>query len=151
MSVTTSQALAAVRSRVESAGITFPIYWQGEDVPPLPGTPSTFAFVVFNNEGSGGRPTAFGGGAGQNLYRNRARLEAFVFAPNGEGLQVATDGAELVAVELRSYRDDNVSCFAADVIPIGPGSSISVPGLSTVVSAYQCAVAEATLTFDQIG
>jgi hypothetical protein len=151
MSTTTSQALAAIRAQVATASLTFPIYWQGEDVPPLPDTPSTFAFVVFNNEGSGGRPMAFGGGLGNNLYRNRAFLEAFVFAPEGEGLSVATDAAELVAASLRSFRSGSISCFASDAKPVGPGSSISVPGLTSVVSSYMCAVAEATITFDLIG
>jgi len=151
MSTTTSQALAAIRSQVDSAGLAFPVYWQGEDVPPLPDTPSTFGFVVFNNEGSGRGPVAFGGGRGNNLYRNRALLEAFVFAPSGEGLSVATDAAELFAAVLRSFRDTNISCFSADAKPVGPGSSISVPGLTSVVSNYQCAVAEVTLHFDQIG
>jgi hypothetical protein len=151
MSVTTSQALAIIRAQVESAGLSFPVYWQGEDVPPLPDDPATFAFVVFNNEGSGGRPTSFGGGRGANLYRSRAFLEAFVFVPSGWGLSVATDAAELVAASLRSFRSGDVSCFAADARPVGPGSGITVPGLSSVVSNYQCAVAEATLTFDQIG
>jgi hypothetical protein len=151
MSVTTSQALAIIRAQVESAGLSFPVYWQGEDVPPLPDDPATFAFVVFNNEGSGGRPTSFGGGRGANLYRSRAFLEAFVFVPSGWGLAAATDAAELIAASLRSFRSGDVSCFAADARPVGPGSGISVPGLSSVVSNYQCAVAEATLTFDQIG
>lgn len=151
MSTTTSQALAAIRARVESASLTFPIYWQGEDVPPLPDTPSTFAFVVFNNEGSGGGPAAFGSGRGGNIYRNRATLEAYVFAPNGQGLEVATDAAELIAATLRSFRDSSISCFSADVVPIGPGSNISVPGLSSVASEYQAAVTEVFLHFDQIG
>ncbi len=151
MSVTTSQALAAIRTRVGTAGITFPIYWQGEDVPPLPDTPTTFAFVVFNNHGSGRGPVAFGGGAGNNIYRNEAMLEAFVFSPSGQGLSVATDAAELLAASLRSFRDTNISCFSADAIPVGPGSSISVPGLTSVVSQYQCAVAEVRFHYDQIG
>ncbi len=151
MSTTTSQALAAIRAQVGTASVTFPIYWQGEDVPPLPDTPSTFAFVVFNNEGSGRGPAAFGGGRGNNLYRNNATIEAYVFAPSGEGLSVATDAAELIAASLRSFRNTSISCFSADVVPIGPGSSMSVPGLTSVVSQYQCAVAEAFLTFDLIG
>jgi hypothetical protein len=151
MSVTTSQALAIVRAQVEAAGLSFPVYWQGEDAPLLRDDPATFAFVVFTNEGSGGRPAAYGGGRGANLYRSRAFLEAFVFVPSGWGLSAATDAAELVAASLRSFRSGDVSCFAADARPVGPGSGINVPGLSSVVSNYQCAVAEATLTFDQIG
>jgi hypothetical protein len=148
---TTTQATEAVKAQIVAAGLAFPIYWRGDPAPILPDTPSTFGFAVFNNEGSGGRPTAYGGGQGANLYRNRAFLEVFVFAPDGEGSAVADDAAELVAASLRSFRSGDISCFAADAKPVGPGSSISVPGLTSVVSQYQCAVAEATLTFDQIG
>ncbi len=150
MSTTTSQALAAIRTQVGTAtSITFPVYWQGEDVPPLPDTPSTFAFVVFNNEGS--RLVSFGSGRGANVYRNSATLDAYVLVPSGWGLSTATDAAELIATSLRSFRDANISVFSADVIPIGPGSNLSVPGLTSVVSEYQCAVAEVFLTFDLIG
>ncbi len=151
MSTTATQALTAIKAQVAAASLPFSIYWLGEPAPILPDTPTTFAFVVFNNEGSGRRPTAFGGGQGANLYRNRVFLEAFVFAPDGEGLEVAMDAAESVAASLRSFRNGDIFCHAADVKPVGPGSNIAVPGLSAVVSSYQCAVAEATLSFDQIG
>lgn len=151
MSITTSQAVAAVRARLEAAAFTFPLRWQGEDGGPLPDEPETFAFVVFNNDGSGRGPVAFGGGRGANLYRNQASVEVYVFAPSGEGLSVATDAAELIAAQLRSFRDSSISCFSADVIPVGEGASIKPPGLSSEVSNYQCAVAECALHFDQIG
>ena len=151
MSVTTSQALAAVRVRLEAGGLAFPLRWQGEDGGALPDTPETFSFIVFNNDGSGRGPSAFGGGRGSNLYRNQATVEAFVFSPNGEGLSVATDAAEQLAALLRSFRDSSISCFSADVIPVGEGSKIAPPGLASEVSNYQCAVAEIALHFDQIG
>lgn len=150
MSVTASQALAAVRSRLEG-GVAFPLRWQGEDGGALPDTPATFAFIVFNNDGSGSGPAAFGGGRGANLYRNQAVVEAYVFAPNGQGLSVAIDAAETIAALLRSHRDGSISCFSADVIPVGEGSKIAPPGLASEVSNYQCAVAEISLHFDQIG
>ncbi len=151
MSTTTTQAQAAIRAQIEAGSISFPLYWQGEDAPILPDVPATFAFIIFNNEGSGRAPAAYGGGRGANLYRNRGTVEAYVFAPNGEGLAVATDAAEVIAAQLRSFRSGDISCFSADVIPVGPGSSISPPGLSSEVSNYQCAVAEIALSFDQIG
>lgn len=151
MSVTVSEAMAAVRARLEGGSLAFPLRWQGEDSGPLPDTPATFAFIVFNNDGSGRGPAAFGGGPGANLYRNQASVEAFVFAPNGEGLPVATAAAETLAALLRSYRGGGISCFSADVIPVGEGSKIAPPGLSSEVSNYQCAVAEIALHFDQIG
>ena len=151
MSTTATQAQAAIRSQIEAGSIAFPLYWQGEDAPILPDDPTTFAFIIFNNEGSGRSPIAYGGGRGANLYRNNATVEAYVFAPNGEGLAVAADAAETIAAQLRSFRSGDVSCFSADVIPVGPGSSISPPGFSSEVSNYQCAVAEIALHFDQIG
>ncbi len=149
MSVTASQALAALRTQVGT--LSFPVYWQGEAAPILADTPALFAFVVFDNDGAGRWPVAFGGGQFNNIYRNRARIEAFIFAPEGEGLTVATDAAETFAAKLRSFRDANISCGGANVIPVGPGSSIAVPGLTSVVSQYQCAVAEVNLHFDTLG
>lgn len=152
MSTTEAEARAAVRALLPGSAFAFPVYWQGDEAPTLPDTPAPFAFIVFNNEGSGGRPTAFGGGRGHNLYRNRALVEAYVFSPIGSevGADAASARAEQIASRLRSYGDDTISVMAADVIFIGPGSSISIPGL-TAVNNYQCAVAEITLTFDQIG
>jgi hypothetical protein len=152
MSTTEAQARAAVRAQLPDSAFAFPLYWQGDDAPTLPDTPAPFAFVVFNNEGSGRRPTGFGGGRGANLYRNQALVEAFVFSPIGSetGAAPASDRAELIAGRLRSYRDGDINVKSADVIFIGPGSSISLPGLGPV-SNYQCAVAEIALSFDQIG
>jgi hypothetical protein len=153
MTTSAVDALAALRTRLEdvASGITIPLRWQGEDGGPLPDIPTTFAFVVFDNQGSGGGPAAFGGGRGANLYRNRAFAEIFVFAPNGEGLPVAMAYAETIAAWLRSFRSAAISCFAADVLPVGQGSQVAPPGLASEVSNYMCAVAEIILTFDQIG
>lgn len=151
MSVTASQALAAVRARLEAGAFAFPLRFQGDPESPLPDQPTTFAFVVFNNDGSGRGPAAFGGGRNANLYRNQATVDVYVFVPNGQGLSVATDAAELVAAQLRSFRDASISCFAADVIPVGEGSQLKPPGLNSEVSNYQCAIAEIAMHFDQIG
>lgn len=152
MSTTESQARAAVRAQLPGSAFAFPIYWQGDAAPTLLDKPAPFAFVVFNNQGSGGRPAAFGGGRGRNLFRNRVMIEVFVFSPIGSetGATPASDRAEQIASRLRGFRDVDISCYAADVIFIGPGSAISLPGLGDV-NNYQCAVAEITLTFDQIG
>lgn len=152
MSTTEAQARAAVRAQLPDSAFAFPLYWQGDDAPTLPDVPAAFAFIVFNNEGSGGHPVAFGGGRGRNLFRNRALVEAFVFSPIGSetGADAASGRAEQIASRLRGFRDDSISVFGADVIFVGPGSSISVPGV-TAPNNYQCAVAEIVLTFDQIG
>lgn len=149
---TAEDARGALKTRLgEITG--FPIYWQGDIIPPLPDNPAPFGFAVFNNDGSGQGPASFGGGRGRNLWRNRGTLEVFVFEPAlAEG---ASDrmlaNAEAVAARLRSFRDNVVSCFSADVIPIGEGANIAVPGLSNPVNNYQCAVAEIDLHFDQVG
>lgn len=150
---TSREALAAIRARLEAddSGITIPLRWHGEPGDPLPDDPSPFGFVIFNNEGSGNGPIEFGGGRGQNRYRNNATVEAYVFVPAQSGLPLALDLAETVALRLRSFRDDMVSCFSADVIPIGAGSSIAPPGLNSDVSNFVAALAEVRVTFDQIG
>lgn len=149
MGITTAQAIARIRALLNGAGIGFPLYYYGDDAPILPDVPAPFGLVVFNNEGS--FLAAFGGGRGGNLYRNRCRIEVFTFSPMGYGAETVAAFAETVAVPLRSFRDDVISCFAADVIPVGPGSTIAVPGLASDVSNYQCALVECVLTFDQTG
>lgn len=149
---TASEAFAAVKSRLGAgSGISIPLYWQGEDAPTLPDTPEPFAFIVFNVDGSGAGPASFGGGRGANTYRNVATVEAFVFVPKGWGLPEALDNAETIAARMRSFRDTSISCFNADVVPIGEGEGLAPPGLASEVNNYQCAVAECALTFDQIG
>jgi hypothetical protein len=149
---TVEDARSALKTRL-GAITDFPIYWQGDVVPPLPDEPAPFGFAVLNNDGSGRGPASFGGGRGRNVWRNRGTLEVFVFEPalaEGAASRMMVN-AETVAALLRSYRDSVVSCFAADVIPIGEGSNIAVPGLSSPVNNYQCGVAEIDLQFDQIG
>lgn len=149
---TATQALAALKTRLSGA-VSFDVYWLGDDPPVLPDEPETFAFMVFNNEGSGFGPTAYGGGQGSNLYRNRAVLEAYVFSPStgADGMGPVMTHAETIAARLRSFRNDDISIDAADVIPIGPGSKISVPGLDSAANNYNCALAEVKLHFDLIG
>ncbi|QOZ17450.1 hypothetical protein XI02_22360 [Bradyrhizobium sp. CCBAU 21365] len=150
---TSSEALAAIRTRLEAddAGISIPLRWHGEPNGPLPDDPEPFGFVLFSNEGSGNGPIEFGGGRGRNRYRNNATVEAYVFVPAQSGLPAALDLAETIAARLRSFRDDTVSCFSADVIPIGAGSSIAPPGLDSDVSNFVAALAEVRVTFDQVG
>lgn len=146
---TLDQAMAAVRARLDSAGFAFPLYYHGDDPPILPDTPTPFAFEVFDNEGS--TLVAFGGGRGNNTYRNRARVTVYVFSPIGYGAEAASSLAEPVAAQLRSYRDETISCFRSDVVFNGPGSMLSVPGLSNEVNNYAAAITETELVFDQTG
>lgn len=146
---TAAEALAALKARV--TGLAFTVYWQGDAAPILPDTPTAFAYCVFDNEGSRTFPVSYGAGAGGNTYRNRALLSAYTFSPARFGSAGVLGHAETIAARLRSYRDSYVSCFAADVILIGPGSQIPVPNIGSAVNNYQCAVAEVSLHFDQIG
>jgi hypothetical protein len=149
MAVTTSEAIARVRERLNLGNYGFPIYFEGDDAALLPDTPSPFAFTAFNNEGE--IAVSFGGGRGNNVYRNRLRVEVFVFSPMGYGAETVAGYAEPIAAQLRSYRDDVISCLGAGVLPVGSGSTLSVPGLSSDISNYQCAVAEAVVIFDLVG
>jgi hypothetical protein len=149
MAVTTSEAIARIRQRLDAGSYGFSIYYEGDDAALLPDTPSPFAFVAYNNEGE--IAASFGGGRGNNIYRNRLRVEAWVFSPMGYGAETVAGYAESIAAQLRSYRDDVISCFGAGVFPVGSASTLSVPGLPTDISNYQCAVAEAVVIFDLVG
>jgi hypothetical protein len=115
----------------------------------LPDTPSPFVYWEFITDRAS--LVGFGGGRGANLYRNPARLDAYVFVPTDEGLDEAEAIAEQIAALFRSYRDSNISCFDATVFPGGDGSSIKPSGLNSPVGNYFYTVAEISLYFDQIG
>jgi hypothetical protein len=154
---TITSAFAAIRSRLEAVAITdaqgntLPFRWQGEDGGDLPDTPRAFAYVELENFGAGRYPVGYGGGSGNNLYRNEGLVNAYVFVPNGHGLSVAVALGEQVAARLRSYRDSTISCFSASVHPIGDGTSIAPDGLRSEVNNYTCAVVEIAVMFDQTG
>lgn len=145
---TATQAYAAIRARLESQcpGVTF--RWQNEDAV-LPDDPAPFVYVEFVAEP--GALASFGGGRGANRYRNPARVEAMAFVPRGQGLTPALDLAETVAAALRSYRDVDISCFDATVMPGGDGASLAPPGLASEAGNYWFAAAEISLHFDLIG
>lgn len=153
---TTAGAYRAVKARLTTGvtGISIPLRFDGEEYGPLSDTPSAFAYIVFDNEGSGGGPAAIGGGRGHNLYRSGVSLMALVFWPQGQGLEVGLDIAETIAARMRSFRSADISCFSADVRPsIEDGSRMAPPGLSrsNAVNNYQCAIVDVFLTFDQVG
>jgi hypothetical protein len=155
---TATQAFNALRTVLTAApaildahGNTLPFRFQNEDGGPMPDMPAAFAYVIFDVQGAGQGPVAFGGGRFQNTYRNQALLTVYVFVPAGEGLAIAADLAEQVAARTRSYRDADVSCFAASVHPYGHGSALAPPGMNSEVNSYYAAVAETVLHYDQIG
>lgn len=155
---TIAAAFLAVKAKFAEApaitdahGNTLPFRYQADDGGPLPDEATAFAFMEFENFGSGRRPAAFGGGRGSNLYRNEGLITVYVFTPNGEGFEVSASLAETIAARVRSYRTDDVSCFSADVHPVGDGSSLNPPGLNSPVNNYYCSIVEVAIHFDQIG
>jgi hypothetical protein len=149
-----------MRHRIEAASIVdrnsaaVPFRWQNENADSqgnatLPSDPSPFVYCEFITER--GRLAGYGGGPGRNLYRNPARLDAYVFVPKNDGLDQAESIAEQVAALFRSYRDADISCFDATVYPGGDGSSLKPAGLNSVVGGYFYAATEVSLYFDQIG
>ncbi|MCS3690947.1 hypothetical protein [Bradyrhizobium elkanii] len=160
MSVTTSQARQAARTRIEGASIldrkSSPVSfrWQNEAQDSLgsislPDTPSPFVYCEFLIEGA--RVAGYGGGRGANLYRNSARLVAYVLVPKNEGLDEAESIAEQVAALFRSYQDGTITCFDATVYPGGDGVTLHPAGLSSPVGSYFFATTEVSLIFDLIG
>ena len=154
--VTADQAYRALRSRLEERkpADLLALRFQNEaadsnGVAPLPDRPEAFAYVEFLTQGSA--IAGYGGGRGNNLYRNQAKLHIYVFVPNGSGASTATTLAEECAVLFRSYRDQYVSCFAASVITGGSGAEMTPPGLRSEGGNYWWALVEVELFFDQIG
>lgn len=151
---TASQAYAALRGIIEAGITSIPLRWQNEDEDSqgnvaLPDTPAAFIYGEFVADLA--ELVSFGGGRGSNRYRNPARLDLYVFVPRGQGLTVALDYAETAAALLRSFRDEDVSCFGASVIAGGDGALLQPPGLRSEVNAYFYAVAEIDMMFDLIG
>ncbi|MES5483575.1 hypothetical protein QMZ05_12525 [Bradyrhizobium sp. INPA03-11B] len=160
MGVTASQARQAVRSRIANASIldsksnAVPVRWPNEAADSLgnaalPDTPAPFVYCEFLVQN--GPIAAFGGGAGNNLYRNHARLVAYALVPKNTGLDEAEMIAEQIAALFRSYRDDTITCFEAVVYPGGDGAALHPAGLSSPVGSYFYASTESSLVFDQIG
>lgn len=160
---TALEARQAVRARIAGAGITvggnpLPFRFPNEEadslgVVSLSDTPAPFAYVEFVNEGSRGGPASFGGGRGQNRYRNSFRIEGFVFVPKGTGLDAAETAAESIASLFRSHRDATISCFDASVYAGGDASALKPEGASNALDLgpYFYAAFEAEGHFDQIG
>lgn len=148
---TVSAAHALIKSRIETnkpASVTA-LRWQNEDGDPLPATPAPFLYTELNTDPQ--FLASFGGGQGNNRWRNPSRIDCYAFVPRGQGLAVATDLAEQIAVLFRGFRDGDLQCFDATVIPLGEGASIKPPGLSSEVDNYYCAVCEIALHFDLVG
>lgn len=148
---TTSGAHAIIKARIEQnkPADLVALRWQNGEGDPLPELEAPFLYTELVTDPA--FLASIGGGRGSNLYRHPARIDAYVFVPQGIGLAPATDIAEEIAALFRSYRDSDISCFEATVYPLGAGSDIKPPGLRSEVDKYYCAVCEVSLFFDLIG
>lgn len=139
-------ALAAIRARAEGQITTLPLKWQDE-TNELPDEPEPFAFVEVITDRSGF--IEIGGGRGANRHRQTGEIHAYVFAPIGRGLAYGAGLAEPVAAVFRSYRGGGISCMGASVHPVGEGSALVPPGLSSAAGNYACVVVIVPFYFDQ--
>ncbi|HEY0328805.1 MAG TPA: hypothetical protein VGC77_06845 [Rhodopseudomonas sp.] len=153
---TASEAIAVIKDLIEGnpqlhpeSGDALPMYWQGEDAPALPGTPSPFIYTVFDAERSD--TIEIGGGRGSNRHRNPGTASIFVFVPIGWGLLYGTNYAEALAAPFRSYRANGVTIDAVTVYPGGPGSEIAVPGMDNETKNYFWSGCEIEFYHDLIG
>lgn len=138
-----AMAIADKPAKVDS------LRWQNEEGDPLPDEAVPFIYTEFLTDR--GNLAGFGGGRGANLYRNRARIEAYVFVKRGDGLEVALEIAEQYAAIFRSYRDDYISVWDATPLPGGDGSDLKPKGITSRVSNYFYACVRINLSFDLIG
>jgi hypothetical protein len=145
---TLATAFAALRTRAEANITTMPLHWPNESNE-LPDEASPF--VYFDIDTFPASIASFGGGRGNNRYRNGAEFRAYVFVPVDWGLNEALTRGETVAAVFRSYRDADISCFGASVHPVGKGTEIIPPGLESAAGNYACAVVIVDMFFDQIG
>lgn len=144
-----TQAFSAIRTLLESntpQGLV--LRWPNENAL-LPDDPQPFAFVDFQVRN--GRLAGYGGGRGNNLYRNTARITIYVFVVKNVGLEASLTYAEALASVLRSYRDSSISCFDATVYPAGSASDLNPGSTSEDLGNYFYSVTEVSCHFDQVG
>ena len=148
-------AWGVVRTRLNANVPTYPnvdeipIRYLNDNQDPLPNEPAPFIFVDWVSDP--GELASFGGGAGANRWRYRARCVFYVFIPAGAGLEAAANIAEQVATVFRGYRDSSISCFDCTVYPGGSGKALNPPGIDSAVDNYFWAAAELDLFYDLIG
>jgi hypothetical protein len=112
---TLAQAKAAVRARFDAGFTAIPVRYQREDTI-LPDQPEPFVFVEFDLDPP--EYAGFGNGRGGNLQRVTGEILAHVLVPVGWGDADADGWGEQIAALFRSYRDDTISCFAAEPLPM---------------------------------
>lgn len=148
---TAAQAFAIIKAHIianKPAKVEC-LRFQNEDGDPLPDEAAPFIYTEFLTDR--GSIAAFGGGRMNNRYRNPARIEAYIFVKRGDGNAVALEIAEQFATIFRSYRDADISCFDASVLPGGDGADLKPKGITSRVSNYFYACVEVSLFYDLIG
>lgn len=153
---TASQAIAAITDKIKDnlpdhpvTGEALPAYFYGGDKPILPDEPSPFIYTLFDASPDG--VIEIGGGRGANRHRQNVVAEILVFIPIDWGLSYGLEYAETFAAAFRGFSSGGVNCDRVTVYPGGPGSQLSVPGLSSDVANYFWSGCEAEFYFDQIG
>lgn len=146
MSIDIGEAWALLRARAEAQITGLPMWWAMENSAPDESAP----FVFFTIVSEKGDFIERGAGRASNRYRNRARLEAYVFVPIGWGMQAALDVAKPVAAAFRRYAVPYLKFEGADIHPVAEGAELVPPGLSSAAGNCACCVVEAPFYFDQI-
>lgn len=141
---TFAQVVASLKSRAASQITMLPVYWDKDAKPTLPDEPTPFAFLMI--DATRARIVGFGAGRGGNLYRTECRLAIRVLIPRDWGLEQHAAYAEHVAAAFRSYRDEHVSCFAAEPMP-----EIFEEGSSEEVQNYSGTLIDVPFLYDRVG
>lgn len=139
-------ATAALKSRAGTAIGGVPVFWF-KDNNVLPDPPSPF--VWFELEVHRSELVGFGGGRGENLYRNFCELLGYLAVERGRGVEYGGPLAEGIAATFRSFRDDNVSCFDATASPTSEITADVTEDLE--VGNYDWYLIATTCHFDQVG
>lgn len=111
---TVADVQSAMRARAEANFTAIPLAFKNEDYE-LPATPAAFAFVELNVVDHG--LVAFGGGAGANMQRSEAEIEAQILVPIGQGVADGLAWAEQFAAVFRAKALGGITYRGAEVYP----------------------------------
>ena len=125
---------ASVASRLETALPAVDFRYPNGDLT-LPDTPVAYVYVEISLDAP--EIVGFGGGRGSNLQRTTGAVEAHVMVPaNGQGADAADALAESICAVFRGTRIDGVSCFSAQVDPVGGATEDGVYAHPVTAIAY---------------
>lgn len=111
---TKAVAFAAVRTRIEGAGISgVALRWPNEDNDNLPDQPAAFVYTDMVTMGS--RRLERGRPEGGKTHLTWGQIESRVEVPRGTGSAVAETIAEQIAALFRDHSDGVIFCDAAKV------------------------------------